>query len=137
MLREVAEGRRCEAEAFLALSLEGERGDQLAGESGHEADVAGVFGPFAGRVDRVHVQPGLAADLEGACVDDVGGRGGLRPFAAFDQEARLAAIGEEECGDHADGACTHDQDGHFEGLGHGFPRGGPAVACAVGCGGGG
>ena len=122
MLAEIAKGRRREAEALVALTLEGQRADQLTGEPGHEAYVARVFGLLAGRVDRGHVEARLTTDLEGARVHDVGRRRALGPVSAFEDEARLAPVREQERADHADRAGTDDQERNFQGgFGHGVP----------------
>ena len=74
VLRQVAQRRGRELEARIALALERQATDQVTGQSGDEVDVSGVGRVLAGCVDAVHVEPGLAADLVGACVDDVRSR---------------------------------------------------------------
>ena len=88
MLGQVAQRCRSEGEAGLALALEGQPADQVAVQAGHEVDVTGIGLVLPGGQDAGHVELGLATDLVGAGIDNMGGWSGLRAVPPFDHKRR-------------------------------------------------
>ena len=107
-------GRRRVAETLVALPLEGQMADLPAGQAGHETDVARVGRVLAGGFDGLHVEAGLAADLEAARVHHVCGRRGLRAGPALDDEGLPSAIREQDRLDHADRTGADDEEGNVD-----------------------
>src|SRR5262249_42231380 len=102
----VREGRRRERQRVVPLPFEGKTAELLAGERGHPEHLAGVRRILAGGGDGPPVDPRSAEDLQGARVDDVRRRRGLRRGAPLYDAARNAEPRQEERGRHAGRAST-------------------------------
>ena len=93
VLGDVPQGSGCDSQAFVALVLIRQTPDERAVQAGQEVDVPGIFRVRGKGVDRVHVEAGLAEDLEGPGVDCVGSGVAQWPRAPFQHDRPPAPAG--------------------------------------------
>ena len=88
MLAEVAQRGRCDRQHLVALTLIGQAADQFSTEFGYPADHASLFWRQRSRKYSVHIDPGLAPDLERAGIDRVGRGCSLGTIALLEHDCR-------------------------------------------------
>ena len=92
VLAEIAQRRGGDGEHVIALMFEGQRTDDLAAELGEPLGATSLVRRLRGGQHRDHVDTGLPPDLEGAGVDNMGGRRTLRPITTLEHDGAEAEL---------------------------------------------